>query len=70
VLLRPIEEGVMGGDRCDFVTWGGEKRGGAHSAVAREEGEAALGRREEEQGRVAAWAGRPNVKEKNFRIKN
>jgi hypothetical protein len=38
--------------------------------VAREEGEAALGRREEEEGRVAAWAGRPNLKEKNFRIKN
>jgi hypothetical protein len=29
-----------------------------------------LGRREEEEGRVAAWAGWPNVKEKNFRIKN
>jgi hypothetical protein len=50
---------------------GGRKRGGAHGAVAREEGEAALGRREEEKGRVphgprglvgrlAAWAGRPN----------
>jgi hypothetical protein len=54
--LWPIEEG------------GG--RGGAHGAVVREEGEAALGRREEEEGRVAAWAGRLNVKEKNFRIKN
>jgi hypothetical protein len=61
----------MGGDRCGFLAWGGgKKRGGAHGAVAREEGEAALGRREEEEGRVAAWAGRPNVKEKNFRIKN
>jgi hypothetical protein len=28
--------------------------------VAREEGEAALGRHEEEEGRVAAWAERPN----------
>jgi hypothetical protein len=35
--------------------------GGAHGAVAREEGEAALGRRdEEEEGWVAAWAERPN----------
>jgi hypothetical protein len=47
----------MGGDHCGFMT-GGEKRGGAHGAVAREEGEAALGRREEEEGRVAAWAER------------
>jgi hypothetical protein len=50
---------------------GGRKRGGAHGAVAREEGEAALGRREEEKGRVphgpggrmvllAAWARRPS----------
>jgi hypothetical protein len=38
----------------------GRKRGGTHGAVAREEGEAALGRRgEEEEGRVAAWAKRP-----------
>jgi hypothetical protein len=60
----------MGGDHCGFMT-GGEKRGGAHGAVAREEGEAALGRREEEEGRLprgsrglvgrlAAWAERPN----------
>jgi hypothetical protein len=41
-----------------------------HGAVAREEGEAALSRREEEEGRVATWGGRPNVKEKNFQIKN
>jgi hypothetical protein len=50
---------------------GGRKRGGAHGAVAREKGEAALGRREEEEGRVprgpgglmgrlAAGAERPN----------
>jgi hypothetical protein len=50
---------------------GGRKRGGAHGAVAREKGEAVLGRREEEEGRVprgpeglmgrlAAGAGRPN----------
>jgi hypothetical protein len=50
---------------------GGRKRGGAHGAVAREMGEAALSRREEEEGRVprepeglmgrrATWAGRPN----------
>jgi hypothetical protein len=38
----------------------GEERGDAHGAVAWEEGEAALGRREEEEGRVAAWAERPN----------
>jgi hypothetical protein len=48
---------------------GGSKRGGAHGAVAREKGEAALGRREEEEGQVscgpeglvgwlATWAGR------------
>jgi hypothetical protein len=48
---------------------GGSNRGGAHGAVAREKGEAALSRREEEEGRVprgpeglvgwlAAWAGR------------
>jgi hypothetical protein len=49
---------------------GGDKRGSAHGTVAREEGEVALGRREEEEGRVAAWAGRPNLKEKNFQIKN
>jgi hypothetical protein len=40
---------------------GGWKRGGAPGAVVREEGEAALGRRdEEEEGRVAMWARRPN----------
>jgi hypothetical protein len=50
---------------------GGRKRGGAHGAVAREKGEAALGRREEEEGqvprgpegvmgRLAAGAKRPN----------
>jgi hypothetical protein len=38
---------------------GGKKRGGAHGAVEREEGEAALGRHEEEEGRVAWWAGWP-----------
>jgi hypothetical protein len=39
----------------------GGKRGGAHGVVVQEEGEAALGRRdEEEEGRVAAWAERPN----------
>jgi hypothetical protein len=43
---------------------------GRRGAVAWEEGEPALGRREEEESRVAVWAGRPNVKEKNFRIKN
>ena len=44
---------------------GGSKRGGAHGAVAREKGEAALGRREEEEGRVprgpeglVGWLGR------------
>jgi hypothetical protein len=31
---------------------GGSKRGGVHGAVAREKGEAALGRCEEEEGRV------------------
>jgi hypothetical protein len=50
----------MGGDRCGFLAWGG-KRGGAHGAVAREEGEATLGwRDEDEEGRVVAWAERPN----------
>jgi hypothetical protein len=49
---------------------GGKRRGGAHGAVAQEEGEAALGRREEEEGWEAVWAGRPNVKETNFWIKN
>jgi hypothetical protein len=50
---------------------GGGKRGGTHGAVAREKGEAALGRREEEEGRVphgpeglmgrlGVGAGRPN----------
>jgi hypothetical protein len=50
---------------------GGRKRGRAHGAVARENGETALGRREEEEGRVprgpeglmgwlATGAGRPN----------
>jgi hypothetical protein len=39
----------------------GGKRGGAHGAVVREEGEVALGRRdEEEEGQVAASAERPN----------
>jgi hypothetical protein len=84
VLLRPIEErggGVMGGRPLRLRGMGGRKRGGAHGAVAREEGEAALGQCEEEEGqvprglrglvgRLAAWAGRPNVKEKNFWIKN
>jgi hypothetical protein len=38
----------------------GGKRGGTHGAVAREEGEAALGRHdEEEEGQVAVWAERP-----------
>jgi hypothetical protein len=81
VLLWPIEEGVMGGRLLRLRGIGGRKRGGAHGAVAREEGEAVLSRREEEEGwvprgsrglvgRLAAWAGRPNVKEKNFQIKN
>jgi hypothetical protein len=60
--LRPIEEGGVMGGTTVAASWhgGGEKRGGAHGAVAWEEGEAALDRREEEEGRVATWAERPN----------
>jgi hypothetical protein len=61
----------MGGRPLRLRGMGGRKRDGAHGAVAREEGEAALGRREEEEGRVPSgprglvgrlvmWAGRPN----------
>jgi hypothetical protein len=50
---RPLQLPGAGGG-------GAKKRGGAHGAVAQEEGEAALGRRKEEEGRVAAWAERPN----------
>jgi hypothetical protein len=64
----------MGGRPLRLPGAGG-KRGGAHGVVAREEGEAELSRRdEEEEGRMAAWprgprsqmgwlaawAGRPN----------
>jgi hypothetical protein len=69
VLLWPIEEGgLWGGDRCGFATWEG---GRGAAPMAREKGEAALGRCEEEEsrvprgpeglmGRLAAGAGRPN----------
>jgi hypothetical protein len=61
----------MGGRLLQLHDMGGRKRGGAHGTVAREEGETAPGRREEEEGRVprgprglmgrlAAGAGRPN----------
>jgi hypothetical protein len=50
----------MGGRPLWLPGVGGEKRGGAHGAVARKEGEVALGRHEEEEGWVAAWAERPN----------
>jgi hypothetical protein len=40
---------------------GGKKRGGVHGAVAWEEGEAAFGQLEEEEGQVATWAERPNA---------
>jgi hypothetical protein len=61
----------MGGRLLQLRDMGGRKRGGAQGALAREKGEAVLGRREEEEGRVprgpeglmgrlAAGAGRPN----------
>jgi hypothetical protein len=49
---RPLRLPGMGG--------GGKKSGGTHGVVAREEGEATLGRCEEEERRVAAWARRTN----------
>jgi hypothetical protein len=66
-----LKRGGYGGRPLLLHDMGGRKRGSAHGAVAREEGEAALGRREEEDGRVprgprglvgrlATWVGRPN----------
>jgi hypothetical protein len=71
----------MGGDRCGFVTGGG-RRGAAPMVRwhGRRERQRSAGARRKKagwphrprglMGQLAAWAGRLNVKEKIFRIKN